>query len=302
MMRLAVIGDIHKSWDAEDTDFFNSADYAAILIVGDLPGRTNSGWSRVVQLLSRLRRPAFLIPGNHDGVSVMQKLAELKQDQDWIQSSSTGQRARCAEMERDIAPVQLCGYSIHTIVAGEEALDLVAARPHSMGGPTLAYAPYLAQQFGVHSIEESAQRIVELLEQCRRDALILAHNGPSGLGDRAEDIWGCDFRPEQGDFGDPDLELAIQRRPSGLRLLGVAAGHMHLGLRGKRGLRTSAVFKEGLCYLNAARVPRIYRDEAGRICRHHLHLEIDNGQLHAFEARVCGGVMELAALKANAAK
>ncbi len=293
MLKIAVIGDIHKLWNDADVDFFNGSDYHAVLIVGDLPGRTNSGWDRMLRGLSRLRRPSFFIPGNHDGVSVMQKFAELKQDRAWIESSSHGQVARCMEMERKIAPVQVCGYSIHSLSGGGETIDLVAVRPHTMGGPFLGYAPYLRARFGVETMEESAARIVGLLEQCHRPTLILAHNGPTGLGDRASDIWGCDFRAEEGDFGDPDLEWAIQKRPRNLKLLGVVAGHMHLALRGRRGQRRWYVEREGLQYANAARVPRIYRDESGKEAHHHLHLEIASGVMQIAEARVVGGELTL---------
>jgi hypothetical protein len=44
--------------------------------------------------------------------------------------------------------------------------------------------------------------------------------GLSLLGDRKSDIWGCDFRPEEGDFGDPDLRTPVDHaRPIGKSVL-----------------------------------------------------------------------------------
>ena len=90
------------------------------------------------------------------------------------------------------------------------------------------------------------------------DLLVLSHNGPAGLGDRADSIWGCDFREEEGDWGDPDLTQAIDHaRAQGKRVLAVIGGHMHL--RTKQGVeRPWRTERDGTLYLNAARVPRIF--------------------------------------------
>ena len=59
-------------------------------------------------------------------------------------------------------------------------------------------------------MQESAERLKELVDECPAERIIFfAHNGPTGLGEDRSDIWGCDFRPAGGDFGDPDLRIAI---------------------------------------------------------------------------------------------
>ncbi len=37
--------------------------------------------------------------------------------------------------------------------------------------------------------------------------IVMGHNGPSGLGDRAHDICGVDWVAKGGDHGDPDLQV-----------------------------------------------------------------------------------------------
>ena len=158
-------------------------------------------------------------------------------------------------------------------------LNLIAARPHSIGGKRLACIRYLAKEFAVDSMDASASRLKALVDVCD-DApiLFLAHNGPSGLGDRANSIWGCaiwgcDFRKKEEDWGDRDLEEAVKHAQlSGRQVLGAVAGHMHR--RTKKGKhRPLQVQKDGLTFVNAAEVPR-HREEGGRLKRHHVKLSV----------------------------
>ena len=112
--------------------------------------------------------------------------------------------------------------------------------------------------------------------------IFLAHNGPTGLGTSRSDLWGCDFRREEGDFGDEDLALAITyARELGKRVLAVVAGHMHHRLRGG-GKRRWYERKDGILYVNAARVPRIF-EELGHAYHHHVDLTIDGDEVEAIE-------------------
>jgi uncharacterized protein (TIGR04168 family) len=86
-------------------------------------------------------------------------------------------------------------------------------------------------------------------------------------------MWGCDFKPGGGDWGDPDLAVAIDyARQAGKRVLAVVAGHMHLETRHGR-QRPWRIERHGTLYINAARVPRIYTREA-ETHRHHVELKI----------------------------
>jgi uncharacterized protein (TIGR04168 family) len=71
--------------------------------------------------------------------------------------------------------------------------------------------------------------------------LLLAHNGPLGLGGGAHSICGVDWLAGAGDHGDPDLQLVLQQlaaagRGARARPIVVVHGHMHHTLRGAAAL------------------------------------------------------------------
>ncbi len=272
-IRIAVIGDIHSQFDDTDVRMFNESDYDLILIVGDLPGRTHAGTLKMASFLSRLRKPSYFMPGNHDGVSLVQLIAELKANESLIERSHHRQFKRCEQLKEALGPVVYCGYTLHNLEFQGRKFHLLGARPHSMGGPNLGYRPYLNSVFGVNSFADSAARLKSLFDRCTEPVLVLAHNGPAGLGSSRHDIFGCDFKKDEGDFGDPDLQEAIDyARSQGRRVLAVAAGHMHHRVRGG-GERITHLSTAGVQYLNAARVPRIWKED-GRVCRHHARMVI----------------------------
>ena len=133
-------------------------------------------------------------------------------------------------------------------------LAIVGGRPFAKGGnPDYAGAAY-DYLYGMSSTQEYADRIVTEAtsavaasggEGGACSALVLmAHNGPFGLGGQAHNICGVDWRPERGDHGDPDLQMAITRmHAAGLRLPLVCFGHMHHILHGetRAGLRLPLV-------------------------------------------------------------
>ena len=138
----------------------------------------------------------------------------------------------------------------------------------------MACIRYLRKAFRVDSMDASTTLLKSLVDQCD-DApiLFLAHNGPSGLGDSADSIWGCDFRRKEEDWGDRDLEDAVRyASQSGRRVLAAVAGHMHRETKsGKR--RPGQIEKDGVLYVNAAEVPR-HRKVNGRKQRHHVKLTL----------------------------
>jgi uncharacterized protein (TIGR04168 family) len=188
-----------------------------------------------------------------------------------------------AELRAALGGVEVGGYTRHSL---DDDLDLIVGRPHSMGGPTMAFAPFLARHFGIRSMSESAARLREIVdESTARRVIFLAHNGPTGLGDRRDALWGCDFRDEQGDQGDPDLEDAVAHaRARGRQVLAVVAGHMHHRLRGG-GLRSWIETHDGVLYVNAARVPRVF-EQGARTVRHHVALTVDGDGCTAREVLV----------------
>jgi uncharacterized protein (TIGR04168 family)/Raf kinase inhibitor-like YbhB/YbcL family protein len=279
-VRIAVVGDIHLLWDERDTRALDECGYDLVLFVGDLAGFGLDGALRVAHDIAQLRTPALVLPGNHDAVTAPQLAAEVLMRTPDLAREALALRmtARVQQLARALEPVTLCGYSLHPFE--QHGLTVLAARPHSLGGPRLAFRRYLASRFNVRRMTDSVDRLCALFDAVpeSQQILVLAHNGPSGLGSARHAIFGCDFRHGDGDWGDPDLGEALQHaRDSGKHVLGVVAGHMHHAVRGG-GERTWLVERHGLVHVNAARVPR-YRAGVHSEERHHVRLTLENGRV-----------------------
>jgi uncharacterized protein (TIGR04168 family) len=266
--RIAVVGDLHGHWDDWDAHYFSHADYDLVLFTGDLGSGLLDDRERIARSLGRISRHALVMPGNNDVQRAAQIAAELGH-----------QRGLLSLLRRDDASaaghVHLCGYSLHPFELGGRTVTVLAARPYSRGGPELSFADALSARFGVTSMEDSARKLCALIDRVQTpELLVLAHNGPSGLGAHTTDLWGRDFTPDQGDWGDPDLRIALdhaQRRDK--RVLAVVAGHMHT--RTHAGPRTWRSTHDGTLYVNAARVPRIWEENSGK---YRYHIALDLGQ------------------------
>ncbi|MGB3715617.1 MAG: metallophosphoesterase [Candidatus Promineifilaceae bacterium] len=113
MIRIAVIGDIHRHFSEFDSRYFNASDYHLILLVGDLSNWWQSEGLEVASLISRLRKMSLFIPGNHDTINAFQLLGEVKKVRPVAELASIGQGRRLGEILRQIDPVIVCGYSVH---------------------------------------------------------------------------------------------------------------------------------------------------------------------------------------------
>ena len=274
-LRLGVVGDIHGHWTPADTSWFNASDLHALLLVGDLPSaRTHHDLFDVAHALSELTLPTMLIPGNHDGPPPLAVLAEalgLFRDRS-SHVQATG--AAVDRLERALGEVAMVGYSRHTVESGDVAIDVVAGRPHAMDSRHLTFAGHLSHRYGVTDHATSSDKLYALVQECTNPILFLAHNGPWGLGAAKTDPWA--LSRFKRDNGDPDLQDAIARaRNAGHRVIGVVAGHMH-----HRGIghRRWQVERDDVVYINAARVPRVFRRDGQRF-HHHVRLEFDGETL-----------------------
>lgn len=273
-MRFGVIGDIHGFWDARDTAFFNASDYDMLLFVGDFARVINS--LPVARQLAALTKPAWAIPGNHDGVTVAQLLGEIKNRPIMRRLGGMGMARRVRRMEKAMAPVRLGGYTRASL---SQQLGLIVARPHAMGPNRFYYRRYLEKRYGVADFNDSTTLLTSLVNESPRDLIFLAHNGPAGLGDTPEAPFGCDFNPDYGDFGDPDLRAAIDyARHTGHRVRAVLAGHMHHRSKHTGEWRHTTCYDNDTAYINCARVPRIEADGAHR---HHIALEVGTRDVQA---------------------
>jgi uncharacterized protein (TIGR04168 family) len=267
MTRLAVLGDIHGHWDEADARLLDGQGYDGVLVVGDLAGLRFSGTLTVARGLGQLRTPTLVMPGNHDATHPLQLLAHVAGRPRYGDPLRPVQSRRLEALHEALGRCVVAAYSRHRV----GSLTVVAGRPHSMGGPDLAFPAMLAEYWGVGSLDASAVRLRELVDGVdTEDVVFLAHNGPTGLGDHATSIWGCDFRSAMGDWGDADLEKAVAyARSKGHRVRAVLAGHMHRRVRGGAS-RTCIVEDEGTAYVNAAEVPRI---RGGR--HHHVAVTVE---------------------------
>lgn len=284
--RIGVIGDLHTHWDEIDVAHFDRSDYELLLFTGDLGGGSRDSSLRVARTISRLRKPTLVMPGNNDTGDIGELAAELAHRDALRQFSAVrlGQSASGAAARP--STVRLCGYSSHLLGSGSTAATLIAGRPHSMGGVELSFRDHMQSAWGIGSVAASAQRLVELVDQAAtRDLVFFSHNGPTGLGHAPTDMWGCDFKPGGGDWGDPDLALAIDHAlTQGRRVLAVIGGHMHL--RTKCGnQRPWHAQRGGVLYVNAARVPRIFsaQDDTHR---HHLAVTLEPDSIEIAEVLV----------------
>ena len=276
---LAIVGDIHGGWTDADARWFEQAGYDRVIVVGDLAGFRWSGTLALAKRLGQMRAKTLVLPGNHDAVHALQLAAESSGRPRMGDRFAAGQRGMVDALREAIGEHELGAYSLHT-VSGEgdeggrdgDTVTLIAGRPHTMGGPGLSFAPHLEACWGVGTLEASAAKLKGLVDAAPTERVVfVSHNGPAGLGERRTDIWGCDFKREEGDWGDPDLREAVDyAQRVGKRVLAVAAGHMHRKLRGG-GERVWQVERDGVLYVNAAEVPRLKKD--GR--RHHVRLVID---------------------------
>ena len=277
MIRIAVIGDVHQQFTPFDVDYFNESDYDLLLFVGDLADFQVKEAHPVAEQMGRLSKPALYIPGNHDGVPLGQLVAEAKGMHTTARVLSAGQEGRIRKICRLMEPVPCVGYSQHPFNFLGHELTVIAARPFSAGGERLSFEAYLERVYGIGTLEASVARLQALVDATpTEDLIFLAHNGPAGLGDQAHDIWGRDFELEAGDYGDPDLTEAVAyARAQGKRVLAVVAGHMHRETKGG-GERVWLVKAPGTCFVNAARVPRIFED-GQRLVHHHVRLLVEHG-------------------------
>jgi uncharacterized protein (TIGR04168 family) len=282
-VNIAVIGDIHLMWDERDVRALDALGYDLALFVGDLAGYGADGALQVAREISQLRTPALVMPGNHDAVTVPQLAAEVFRTPRLAREAlSIGMKARVKQLASALAPVPLCGYSLHRFE--QHGLTVLAARPHSVGGHRMGFRRYMSLHFRVRNLSDSAARLCALFDGVpdQHRVLVLAHCGPYGLGAARDAIYGCDFRPEQGDWGDPDLSEALAHaRARGKRVTAVVAGHMHHRLRGG-GERAWHVEDAGIHHINAARVPRVRRGSSGEE-RHHVRLTLDDHGVTAVE-------------------
>lgn len=266
-LKIACIGDIHGFWKESDSEFFNHSDYDFLLLTGDLPDHKPFGIGRkeLYRKLNLLRKPSYMSLGNWDGANYLQLIGEVFQIQWMIRMGSIGHLKRVSKLKKELSNVQIGAYEFFSIELRnhnnhKNRIGLLIGRPFSCGGENPGFRFSLRKLFGIKSMLDSIAYYKKLIDSCKGHfdtLIILSHNGPTGLGNKATDIYGCDFRKEEGDWGDPDLEESIRYAKSlGMNIPLVVSGHMHHRNPKTKSKRKWIVEKDGTTYLNAAKVPR----------------------------------------------
>ncbi|KAJ9557838.1 hypothetical protein OSB04_012452 [Centaurea solstitialis] len=243
-VRIVVVGDVHDDWNLqEDSKALELLQIWCYLQAGDF-GNENV---ELVRSIAALKIAKAAILGNHDAWNT-QNFSEKRKDAVQLQLESFG--------EEHVGYQRLDFRSLK--------LSVLGGRPFSCGGERFFRKPLLAKRYGVHNMSESAKRIYEASVGTPKDhsIILLAHNGPTGLGSNLNDICGKDWVREGGDHGDPDLALALSQLKGNTEYSVplVVFGHMHKELAFGNGPRKMIVVgDDNTIYLNGAIVPRVKR-------------------------------------------
>jgi len=254
-----VVGDVHGDWDSVDERFVEEGSQDVVVFVGDF-GEEDAG---LVARVAALRCEKVVLLGNHDAWWTMR---EARRGGRHVSDAVRGQ----------LGSLGADHLAYGSRVVGGGRLLVVGGRPFSWGGIWAEDRWIFEELYGVSDDAASSDRIVEAAaEMPGLPILLVGHNGPTGLGEGRDAIYGRDFRKPFVDFGDADLRRAMDRlAATGRSVVGTVAGHMHHRLRGG-GVRRRVVVDGGRVHCNASVVPRHERRDEG-VGRHFLRLEIDD--------------------------
>nr|YP_009530334.1 putative transcripton factor [Paulinella micropora]AXY63023.1 putative transcripton factor [Paulinella micropora] len=253
-LRIAIAGDLHGQWGTPDIKLLSLLNPDALLVVGDF----SEGDTNISTQLTQLNIPVACILGNHD----------------------TGRDDSGCKIRRhlNILGDLHCGWSLRQ---WDTPISVVGARPGSTGGG-FHLSNAIKSTYGNLSLEQSVELISVAASEAPNDQplIILSHCGPSGLGSSADDLCGRDWKLPALDWGDQDLELALNRIRKQRHISLVVFGHMHHQLKRGGGWRKTHILDRwGTSYLNAASVPRYCIDEYGQPLNHFAWAEFYNGRL-----------------------
>ncbi|KAL5537676.1 hypothetical protein UlMin_046180 [Ulmus minor] len=239
--RIAVVGDVHDDWNLEeDTKALQFLQPDLVLFTGDF------GEEKVelVRSVANLKFAKAVILGNHDA---------------WYTQHFSGKKKDGVQLQLECLAEAHVAYQCLDFPLVK--VSIVGGRPFSCGGEKLFRKNLLSARYGVQDMEGSSKRIYKAALNAAEDHLVvlLAHNGPTGLGSNLNDICGKDWVVGGGDHGDPDLAQAMSLlKGSGkVSVPLVVFGHMHKQLAHGNGLRKMIVISDDTIYLNGAIVPRV---------------------------------------------
>ena len=268
-IKIAVVGDVHDLWDSEDEAALKHLGVDLVLFVGDFGNEA----VEVVRKIAAISLPKAVIMGNHDA---------------WYTASYWGQKQAPYDRTKEDRVQQQLDLLGETHVGFSQLdfpqfnLSVVGSRPFSWGGKKWRNENFYRDRYNVNGFAESTTRIVAAAKNTAYDTIVfIGHNGPTGLGSRAEDTCGKDWQPLGGDYGDPDFAEAIDKvRTLGKSIPLVTFGHMHHRLRHRKDRLRTIVnnSSDGTIYLNSACVPRI-KTEKTELERSFSLVSLDGGKV-----------------------
>ena len=174
---IAVVGDIHDLWEADDSDALKELGVDLVLFVGDFGNES----VEVVRAIASVDIPKAAVFGNHDAWYTATEWGRKKcpydrKKEDWVQQ------------QIDLLDSAHVGYG--KLDFPKLNLTVVGSRPFSWGGSVWKNEKFYQERFGVKSFEESTARMVAAAKSAAYETVIfLGHNGPLGLGDRAHNFY-----------------------------------------------------------------------------------------------------------------
>ncbi len=255
-IKIAAIGDIHEQWEAADALALQQLGVDLVLFVGDFGNEA----VEIVKAIAEIPLPKAVILGNHDAWYTASDWGRKKAPYDQSQEDRV-------QEQLDLLGIAHVGYG--KLDFPEFNLSIVGGRPFSWGGAEWKNRDFYEDLYGIQNFSQSTAQIINSVKDTTCEHLIfLAHNGPVGLGEEPESPCGRDWQPLGGDFGDPDLGLAIAAAQNlGKSIPLVTFGHMHHRLRHTQKIQRQAIATnpQGTIYLNCASVPRIIQTATNRL-------------------------------------
>ena len=251
--RVAILGDVHGMWrgaaEAEVLERVVKPDL--FVAVGDYGNEDAAFVEALVASTSCLSGARYFFLGNHD--------AWLSGKAGVASEALLRLKAACGELD--------CGYRRVEVPSATGVFSLVGARPLSWGGGIKSTNAkswnLLSELYGVRNAEESLGVVTDALLGSVGPAIVVAHQGPAGLGDDRAAICGRDWTKRAADFGDDDLRDALDTaRDGGAPVALCVFGHMHSALSGGGRRRMVHVDDRGTLHVNAAEVPRHRKNPA----------------------------------------
>lgn len=265
---LAVVGDVHDQWSAQDALALEHLGVDLVLFVGDFGNEAVD----LVRQVAALDIPKAVILGNHDA---------WYSATDWGRKKCPYDRGVEDRVGQQLEALGPCHVGYGKLELPQLGLTVVGGRPFSWGGSEWKNASFYHQRYGIKDFADSIARMEQMVDAAASAQVIfIGHCGPTGLGAAPEDPCGRDWKPVGGDFGDPDLAAAIgYAKAQGKQVPLVTFGHMHHGLRHRqdRLRRPVHIDADQTIYLNAASVPR-WQQVAGLTRRNFSVVTLYQGQ------------------------